>query len=79
MATAKITSKGQITIPKELRDAFDLEPGDTVHFTVREGGEIVMETEERDIRELRGDVEADVEGVSVQEMKDIVRQRGSDQ
>ena len=59
-------------------DAFDLKPGDTVHFTVREGGEIVMEPDDRDIRELRGCVETDVEGVSVEEMKDIVRQRGSE-
>lgn len=78
MSEAKITSKGQITIPKEVRDAFDLKPGDTVHFVVREGGEIVMEPEGRDIRELRGSVEPNRDGVSIEEMKDVVRRRGSE-
>lgn len=35
----KITSKGQVTIPKELRDEFGLLPGTEVEF-VRDAGEI---------------------------------------
>jgi AbrB family looped-hinge helix DNA binding protein len=35
----KITSKGQVTIPKELRDEFGLLPGTEVEF-VPEGGEV---------------------------------------
>ena len=34
---AKVTSKGQITLPKELRDAIGLESGDTVLFRVENG------------------------------------------
>jgi len=79
MATAKITSKGQITIPKELREAFDLKPGDSVHLEVREDGEIVMEPERGDIRELRGCIDPDVQGVSIHDMKEVVRQRGGEQ
>jgi AbrB family looped-hinge helix DNA binding protein len=35
--TAKLTSKGQITIPKDVRDALRLAPGDRVTFIVENG------------------------------------------
>lgn len=37
MVQAKITSKGQITIPKEVREQLGLRPGDRIGF-VRENG-----------------------------------------
>jgi antitoxin PrlF len=37
MAKAKVTSKGQITLPKEIRDQLGLEPGDEVDFYVEDG------------------------------------------
>ena len=36
LATAKITSKGQITIPKIVRNILELEEGDSVLFYVDE-------------------------------------------
>lgn len=41
MATAKITSKGQITLPKEVRRRLGIGPGDEVEF-VEENGRYVM-------------------------------------
>jgi antitoxin PrlF len=38
---AKITSKGQITVPKAVRHALGLRPGDKVVFE-QEGGEICV-------------------------------------
>ncbi|HEY5749075.1 MAG TPA: AbrB/MazE/SpoVT family DNA-binding domain-containing protein [Chryseolinea sp.] len=35
---ALVTSKGQVTIPKELRDRFGIEPGALVDFTAAEDG-----------------------------------------
>lgn len=35
---AKVTSKGQITIPAEVRRELDLGPGDSVYFTSSETG-----------------------------------------
>ncbi len=32
MVTATMTSKGQLTVPKEIRDRLGLEPGDKVEF-----------------------------------------------
>jgi antitoxin PrlF len=41
MATA-LTSKGQVTIPKHIRDALQLTPGSAVEFSVNAGGEVVL-------------------------------------
>lgn len=37
MDTAKVMSKGQVTIPKKIRDLLNLENGDYVTFVVAEG------------------------------------------
>lgn len=37
---SKVTSKGQVTIPKEIRDEFGLLPGTEVEFVRDEAGEI---------------------------------------
>lgn len=41
MAVAKLTSKGQITIPKEVRDQLGLATGDGLEFVAREGGFLI--------------------------------------
>lgn len=40
MSTAKITSKGQITIPIEIRTLLDLQNGDKVNFIVGDCGQV---------------------------------------
>ena len=37
MTTATVTSKGQITIPKEIRDELGLVRGDEIEFVRRDG------------------------------------------
>ncbi len=37
-----LTSKGQVTIPKRIRDALQLLPGAAVEFSVNAGGELVL-------------------------------------
>jgi AbrB family looped-hinge helix DNA binding protein len=41
MATT-LTSKGQVTIPKRIRDAMQLSPGAAVEFSVNAAGEVVL-------------------------------------
>ena len=41
MATT-LTSKGQVTIPKQIRDALNLAPGFLVDFAVNREGEVVI-------------------------------------
>jgi antitoxin PrlF len=40
--TTTLTSKGQVTIPKRIRDAMHLLPGTAVEFSVNAGGEVVL-------------------------------------
>lgn len=38
-----ITSKGQVTIPKDIRDKLGLKPGDRALFRTKKSGEVVIE------------------------------------
>lgn len=38
MASATITTKGQVTIPKEIRDYLNLDTGSKVDFVIDENG-----------------------------------------
>jgi AbrB family looped-hinge helix DNA binding protein len=42
MSQATITSKGQITIPKDVRNILHLESGSKVDFFINDNGEAVM-------------------------------------
>ncbi|MDP1605550.1 MAG: AbrB/MazE/SpoVT family DNA-binding domain-containing protein [Rhodocyclaceae bacterium] len=37
-----LTSKGQVTIPKQIRDALNLAPGCAVDFAVNREGDVVL-------------------------------------
>jgi AbrB family looped-hinge helix DNA binding protein len=41
MATT-VTSKGQVTIPKHVRDAMDIRPGTKIVFDVNGAGELIL-------------------------------------
>ena len=53
-AAARVTSKGQITVPKSVRDALGLEEGDTVRFHVEHGRATLTKTD--DFLDLAGSV-----------------------
>lgn len=54
MATATVTSKGQITIPQQIRKVLRVEPGDRVDFVVAEAGQVLVRASTADIAELKG-------------------------
>ena len=41
-----LTIKGQITTPKQIRDALDLQPGCKLNFTFNDAGEVLLQKEE---------------------------------
>lgn len=54
MAVATLTSKGQTTIPKEIRDLLGLAPGDKLDFVVEGDGRVVLRPATLDVRQLKG-------------------------
>lgn len=54
MVTALITSKGQITIPKVVRDSLGLCPGDRVAFEVHGQSEAVLKPLTKSVDEVFG-------------------------
>jgi AbrB family looped-hinge helix DNA binding protein len=67
---ARITSKGQITIPKSVREALKLAEGDQVVFRVIEGERAIL-ARTPDLLELAGTVSvpADVRGLPWEEIR----------
>ena len=54
MATATVTSKGQITIPKEIRRLLGVEEGDRIDFVVEASDRVVLRKPVRSLASLKG-------------------------
>lgn len=54
MATGTLTSKGQITIPKEIRDQLGVAAGDRIEFSLEADGTVSMRPARHSARELYG-------------------------
>ena len=52
---AKVTSKGQITVPVQIRRSLGVKPGDNLRFEPQEGGfRLVRDSEENPFEKWRG-------------------------
>jgi AbrB family looped-hinge helix DNA binding protein len=51
---ATLTSKGQTTIPKEIRDSLSMKAGDRMTFTLMPDGTVVMRVKSKSVTELAG-------------------------
>ena len=54
MMESTMTTKGQITVPKAVRDRLRLEPGDKVYFDIKEDGSVRVVARNRPMEELFG-------------------------
>jgi antitoxin PrlF len=68
MSEAKMTSKGQITVPKDVRQKLGLKPGDRVRFIVEGDGRVRILPAKRDISELIGILPKPARVVTIEEM-----------
>jgi antitoxin PrlF len=77
MPTATLTSKGQITIPKEVREALGVSAGDRVEFVAQEKGVYRVVAATRDVRHLKGLVAKPAKPVTVAAMNRAVARAAS--
>lgn len=70
MLSSSVTTKGQVTIPIELREKLGIKPGDRVGF-VDEGGRIVLQRQETAIEAIFGVVKTS-KGVTLEQMEEAI-------
>jgi AbrB family looped-hinge helix DNA binding protein len=51
---ATLTSKGQTTIPKEIREGLQMKAGDRITFTLMPDGVVIMRVKNKHVSELAG-------------------------
>jgi AbrB family looped-hinge helix DNA binding protein len=69
MPTATVTSKGQITLPRQVREHLHLTEGDRIDFLIEPGGEVRLRPVGRSVQELFGFLRRpDLPASSVEEM-----------
>jgi AbrB family looped-hinge helix DNA binding protein len=71
---ATVTSKGQVTLPKEVRERLRIGEGDKVRFTVESGTQIVLARAEQSIRDLFGILGKPRRSATLDDMDEAVRQ-----
>jgi len=66
---ATLTSKGQITIPKPVRDRLKLQPGDLLDFAIAQDGSIQLIALTDSVRKLQGMAPKPKKIISLEEMR----------
>jgi antitoxin PrlF len=77
MTTATLTSKGQITIPVEVREALGVDAGDRVEFVEVAPGRYEFIAATRSVKALKGMFGKPRKSVSVEEMNAVIARRGA--
>jgi antitoxin PrlF len=74
MPRAKLTSKGQTTIPMLVRERLGLRQGDAIDFVFLEDGSVALRSVKRDLRSLEGALARPGRGsVSIEDMDAAIR------
>jgi len=68
----KLTSKGQLTIPKKIRDHLNLRAGDRVEFLIEGKNTVRMIAITSSIRELKGHLPKPRKKVSIHDMQEAI-------
>ncbi len=75
MPVATLTSKGQTTIPRDVRRHLGLKPGDKLRFILEDDGRVVVVAATLPVSALLGVLPAPPKAVTLEEMRAAVRER----
>ena len=70
MQRSKISARGQVTIPKKIRETLQIQPGDTVCYLVEQDGARIKKI--GSIKDIKAMVEYDGPPVSIYDMDDAI-------
>lgn len=71
---ATLTSKGQVTIPKQARDTLNLDTGDRVEFIIGDDGRLFILPVTRPVKTLKGMLPKPDTPVSLEAMDEAIAQ-----
>ena len=77
MPTATLTSKGQITIPADVRQSLNVEAGDRIEFVQVEPGRFELVAATQSVSALKGMFGKAKRRVSIEEMNPVIAKQGA--
>lgn len=77
MSTATLTSKGQVTIPANVRRELNVDTGDRLEFVQIEPGRYEIVPATRSVRELKGLFGKAARTVSIEQMNRTIAERAA--
>jgi len=79
MALATLTTKGQVTIPKAIRDSLKLNMGDKIEIVVTDEREAILRPVSKKVDEIFCKLQKPgTKSVSIEAMEDAIRNRMKD-
>jgi antitoxin PrlF len=77
MSAATITSKGQITLPKAVREHLGLDTGDRVDFVLAADGRFALVPIKASIKSLKGCIPKPKRAITLDAMKHAIHKRAA--
>ena len=74
--TSTLTSKGQLTVPKEVRERLKLKTGDKIQFMINKEGKIELSPIKVRLKDLKGILPLPKKKVTLKDMENAIIESG---
>ena len=72
MSTTTLTTKGQLTLPKDIRDRLGLKAGDRFDCSVSADGDVMLHRKSRTLADIVGILHAPGKSATVEDMNESI-------